>query len=134
MKVRGVWPEWSDEHRLDECELLETGPNPAVEIAAEALAEQFAKNKEATRAKFQDRFLLVTGILVDREVNETGAVRLWLKGAGDLRVDCGFDAPDRSEAERPPLGSGVRLVGEFSLLESHSAPALRGCRLITNPR
>jgi hypothetical protein len=54
-----------------------------------------------------------------------------LKGAGEVRVDCGFNAADRAEAFALKTGAPVRLVGEFSLFESNDGPALRGCRVIT---
>jgi hypothetical protein len=71
-------------------------------------------------------------MVVSMTRNELGAVRLFLKGAGEMRVDCGFNANDRAEAEAQPVGKTIRLVGEFSSFESGEAPALRGCRVITN--
>jgi hypothetical protein len=75
--------------------------------------------------------LIVSGLIIDMKKNELGAVRLILHGAGDTKVDCGFNALDRAEAEAQKVGTAVRLAGEFSALESERGPALRGCRVIS---
>jgi putative nucleic acid binding protein len=131
IKLRGRWPEAYSQPGLEACDLVETGPSLALEVKTEALAEEFVKNRDAAKAKYQDKPLIVTGVIVHATKNDLGAVRLFLQGAGEVRVDCGFDAPDRAEAESLPLGQPVRLAGEFSAFESLQGPALRGCRVIT---
>jgi tRNA_anti-like len=131
VKVRGRWTDEAVSPGLDECTLIELGTNPAQQIAAEALADEFAKNKAAARTKYQDKPLVVTGVIVDAKPNELGAIRVFLKGAGETRVDCGFNAADAAEAKALLAGQCVRVVGEFSMFESNDAPALRGCRVIT---
>ena len=130
IKLRGQWPDIWVQPSLEACELVDIGVNPALELKAEALAEEFAKGKDAVRAKYQEKPLIVTGIVVHTAKNELGAVRLFLKGAGDIRVDCGFNALDQAEAAAQMIGATVRLTGEFSAFESTEAPALRGCRVI----
>lgn len=131
VKVRGRWTDEAVSPGLDECTLIEFGTNPAQQIAAEALADEFAKNKAATRTKYQDKPLIVTGVIVDAKPNELGAIRVFLKGVGETRVDCGFNTADAAEAKALLAGQSVRVVGEFSVFESNDAPALRGCRVIT---
>jgi len=128
--VRGLWPEVVLQPGLVACTIAEAGPNPAAELRAEALAEDFAKARDAVRAKYSDKPLIVTGMVVSKTSNDLGAVRIFLQGAGELRVDCGFNAVDRAEAEAVTPGQRIRLAGEFSALESSEMPALRGCRLI----
>jgi hypothetical protein len=130
VKLRGLWPEVVSVPQLVDCEIVELGPSPAQELKAETLAELFAKDKDGTRKKYADRPLIVTGFKVDAKRNDLGAVRIFLKGAGETRVDCGFDADDGAEALATPLGQALRLVGEFSLIESMDMPALRGCRVV----
>ena len=131
IKIRGRWAEVAVQPGLEECALVELGPNPAQEVTAEALAEEFAKNKGAVRTKYQEKPLIVTGVIVDAKPNDLGAVRVFLKGAGETRVDCGFNTADVAEAKALLAGQRVRLVGEFSAIESNDGPALRGCRVIT---
>ncbi|GEM_PF-6987933 len=134
IKLRGQWPDIWVQPSLEACELVDLGTNPAQELKAEALADEFAKGKDAARAKYQEKPLIVTGIVVHAAKNELGAVRLFLKGAGDTRVDCGFNAIDQAEAGTQMIGATVRLTGEFSAFESTEAPALRGCRVITEKK
>lgn len=131
VKLRGQWPDLFVQPSLEACELVELGANPAIEMTAESLAADFVKSKEAIRAKYHEKPLIVTGMVVSMTRNELGAVRLFLKGAGEMRVDCGFNANDRAEAEAQPTGKTIRVVGEISSFESSDAPALRGCRVIT---
>lgn len=132
IKVRGQWPDFSVQPTLEACVLVELGPNPAQELKAEALAAEFVKNKEALRKQYADKPLIVTGVIVDAKPrNDLGAISIYLMGAGDVRVDCGFNATDRAEALALKSGNPVRVVGEFSPFESNDGPALRGCRVIT---
>lgn len=132
IKVRGQWPDFSVQPTLEQCVLVEVGTNPAKELKAEDLAAEFAKNKDAVRKQYADKPLIVTGVIVDAKPrNDLGAVSVYLKGASEVRVDCGFNAGDRAEAFALKRGKPVRLVGEFSLFESNDSPALRGCRVIT---
>ena len=132
IKIRGQWPDFSVQPTLEQCVLVDVGTNPAQELKAEALAAEFAKNKDGIRKQYAEKTLIVTGEIVDAKPrNDLGAVSVYLKGAGEVRVDCGFNAADRAEAFALKSGSPVRLVGEFSLFESNDGPALRGCRVIT---
>ena len=131
IKLRGQWPDILVQPSLEACELIEVGPNPAQELKAEALADEFAKNKDATRKKYDEKPLIVTGVIIDAQKRGLGAVSLLLKGAGELRVDCGFNAGDSAEAKAQMRGQTVRIAGEFAAFESSDVPALRGCRVIT---
>ncbi|MCI0684771.1 MAG: OB-fold putative lipoprotein [Gemmataceae bacterium] len=132
IKVRGQWPDVSVQPTLEACVLVDLGANPAKEINAETLAAEFAKNKDGVRKQYADKPLIVTGVIdTARPRNDLGAVSVYLKGAGAVVVDCGFNAVDRAEAFALKRGDAVRVVGEFSLFESSDGPALRGCRVIT---
>jgi len=132
IKIRGQWPDFSVQPTLEQCVLVEVGVNPAQEVKAEALAAEFAKNKDAIRKQYADKTLIVTGVIhTAKPRNDLGAVSVYLKGPGDVHVDCGFNATDRTEAFTLKEGATVRIVGEFSLFESNDGPALRGCRVIT---
>jgi hypothetical protein len=130
IKVRGLWSATLAQDGLVQCTIVERGPSTTLEMSAEALAEKFAKDKDAVRKEYSEKPLVVMGVVSDMRRNDLGAVRIFLKGAEAVRVDCGFDAADRAEAESVRMGQRVLLIGEFAALESNLEPALRSCRLI----
>jgi hypothetical protein len=130
VKLRGLWPMTLAQDGLVQCTIVERGPSTTDEMSAETLAERFAKDKDDVRKKYAEKPLVVMGVVSDMRRNDLGAVRVFLKGAEAIRVDCGFDAADRAEAESVRMGQRVLLIGEFAALESTLEPALRGCRLI----
>jgi hypothetical protein len=60
--------------RIEDAELIETGPDPAVPIAARQLSEEFAKDKEAAEKQYSHKQLLIDGVVV--EVKQKGIA--WL--------------------------------------------------------
>ena len=130
VKLRGLWPETLGQDGLVQCKIADLGPSTAQEMSAESLAEMFVKDKDGVRKKYDEKPLVIMGIVTDMRRNELGAVRVFLKGTDSARVDCGFNAADRKEAESVRMGQRVLLTGEFAALESNNEPALRGCRLI----
>jgi hypothetical protein len=131
IKLRGQFPAFFADAALVNCTLVELGPSTAVQAKAEDLAAEFAKDKEATVKKYREKTVIIAGVVESKRSNDLGAIKVILKSAGPVRTQCGFTAFEKAEAEKLQPGERVRIVGEFSALESLNEPVLLFCRVIS---
>lgn len=125
--VRGRYPDFQFGVQIMDCELAKTGPSPALTYEAEAMAGEWARDKEAAAKKWTDKPLIVSGEIVDTRANDVGAISVFLKAGDKLRVDCGFTAFEKDLASKLKKGDKVKVAGEFFESESKEGPALRFC-------
>lgn len=131
--VRGRYPDLQFGTQVMDCEIVKTGPSPALTYTAEEMAKEWARDKEAATKKWKDKPIVVSGLIVESKVNDVGAVNIFLKAADGNRVDCGFTAFEKDVATKLETGRSVKVVGEF--LESESGdtgPAVRFCMPVTD--
>src|SRR5262249_57977692 len=96
------------------CVLVQTGPSQAVVMSAEQLAKEYAADMEGTRKKYEDRWLQVTGEIVEREFNSAGASSVWLKGTDKVRVNCGFTPFEKNATRAIKIGQQLTVVGQYT--------------------
>jgi hypothetical protein len=115
VKIRGQWAEPSATATLNECVVVEAGPNPAPALTAEQLAMEYSADLPATIKKYDKKYIFLSGEIVGTETNDAGAVTVELKGDGQTKVTCAFTALDRDLAEPLKVGQKVDLIGQFTL-------------------
>jgi len=96
VKMKGRWPPAAFRPMLASCVFLDMGPNPAIKIAAPELVKEFLADKDAAARKYDNRWLIIEGVVADRRWNDKqGFWAVELKGNGKVNVSCGFGpAPD----------------------------------------
>lgn len=126
--VRGRYPDLQFGTQVMDCEVVKTGPSPALTYTAEDMAKEWAKDKEAAAKKWKDKTVIVSGEVADTKANDVGAINVYLKAADGKRVDCGFTAFDKDLAGKIKKGDRVKVVGEYLDSESKDdGPAVRFC-------
>lgn len=130
VKVKGKWPEFSISAALIHCVITEAGPSPAMRLTADQLAKEYKADPEAARKKYADKWLIVTGEVVDREFNSVGAASVQLKTTGDVKVKCSFTAFDKAQVKQFKVGQSVTLVGQFTLNFGDAEVGLYFCQAL----
>src|SRR5262249_8818295 len=104
---------------LFESVIVEAGPNPAVVITAERLAEEYAADRKATVDRYLKKYFILSGEVEKKEEHKSKFIAVYLKGKNGIRVECGFpgDSIYCPMAESIKIGQKVRVFGEFSLIE-----------------
>lgn len=112
VKARGVYV--NAQPKLEEVEIVESGPTELVTIDAVKLTAENAKDPEAFVKKYKDKTFLITGELVSSKKNASNAVFAELKGADKARVECMFANlyPDVLDGVAP--GSTIQVVGQYA--------------------
>jgi phage FluMu protein Com len=100
-------------------------------LTAEQLTNEYAANPKATNEKYQNKEVVVTGIVASKGPKKLSAVSVYLKGNGGFQVDCGFLAGDDSPSDRIQVGQQVKLLGTFLVSEhGKTTVALRFCSIV----
>ena len=113
IKLKGKFPESAYGTPLMDCVIVELSPSPVIVLSAEQLAKEYAANSEAAKKKYQDKYLRVTGEIVDRQINSAGAVAIYLKGADKVRVVCGVTSLEKNLTRSLRIGQQLTLVGQY---------------------
>jgi hypothetical protein len=111
---------------LDKCKLLEVGPDPAIIVTAFQLTKDYAANKDAVRARFEWKEVLVEGTAL--RVDSGNFLTIVLVGFDEtavppVRVEAEFDFDRRTEAAKVKKGDKIKIKGTVSL--SLEKPGLR---------
>ncbi|HJZ92889.1 MAG TPA: leucine-rich repeat domain-containing protein [Gemmataceae bacterium] len=134
VKIKGKWPEFSVSAALVASVLTETGPSPAVRLTADELAKEYKADREAAEKKYKEQYLIVTGEVIDRELNSVGAASVQLKAAGEVKVKCSFTAFAKSQAKALKVGQTVTLIGQYTLNFGGQEVGLYFCQTLRPPK
>jgi hypothetical protein len=110
VKLRGTWPKHATLPSLSDCVIVQAGENPAIKISAEELSRQCQADPGLVR-KFGGKYLLVDGQVVSREDSLTAPLKIFLKGAGALSVECEISLAERELARDVKAGQSLKVLG-----------------------
>jgi hypothetical protein len=137
VKVRGkVLPSEGRLAQIGDCKIVETGPSPAITVDAASLATEYAKDKQATIKKYEQKILILTGEIAEKRKDDN-SVTLVLKGGNDVEVNCGFLLISHASVVAPlTVGQQVKVVGEFNSVftAKDKAVGIWNCNLITSAK
>jgi hypothetical protein len=115
VKVKGMFPESTASPMLAASVIVEAGPSQTVTLSAEQLAREYAANALAAKKKYNDKYLLVSGEVVDKSYNSAGAPSVAMKGDGKVRVACNFTANENVLTRSMQPGQTIQVLGQFTL-------------------
>jgi predicted Zn finger-like uncharacterized protein len=129
VKVKGLcYTQQAPPHLyLMECQILEAGPNPAIEISAVDLAKEFAADKEAAGKKYTEKQLVVEGVVVEvlPKTDKEPYPQLILEGANNkegkpIRIRAGPHIEHHQEFSNTKKGDKVKIKGKCNDLEPNN--------------
>lgn len=129
VKVVGRFTAKSGAAALIDCTVVDGGKSTTPTLTAAELAHEYGENREATVKKYDEKFLIVSGEVLQKEINDAGAVQLDLKGEDKTIVRCMFPASEKDVAEAIKSGQKVSVVGEFTLNLAPGQVKLYSCFL-----
>ena len=102
-------------------ELTVVGPDPALIVSAEQLAEDYGKDATAAKAKYGDKWLLLTGTVVEVKKGKSGADFVVLQGfdeksAKPIRIEAAYPLEGKRFFEKLTKGDKVTIKGECGSL------------------
>lgn len=105
-------------------------------LTSEELARQYASNAAAVKKRYDDKLLLLTGQIVAKQANDLGAVSLFLRSVGSVKVKASFTAFSQKETKPLRIGQYVQLKGEFNaaLNLDNGEVGVYFCCLAADPR
>lgn len=128
VKLRGKLPERLFGAQLQDCEIVEAGPSPAIATSAESLAAELAADPKAMHAKYQDAYFFLEGT-VDGFDDKLSCV-VYLKGSAGVRVRCAFDVfGEQQQIPSLKVGSRVHVVGHYPHFGEDNEVFLQLCLL-----
>ena len=71
--VKGKFPEFAISASLAECQIMKVEGDRAALLTPDQLAKEYEEDKEATKKKYDEKFLILQGEIADKESNEAGA-------------------------------------------------------------
>lgn len=84
-------------------------------MTAQDSADAYKKYPKATTEKYNEKYLILIGKIIDREFNSVGAASIQLDVEGDVKVKCSFTAFEKSQTRKLEVAHKVTLVGQFTL-------------------
>jgi Leucine-rich repeat (LRR) protein len=133
IKLKGKFPEDAFGAALVHCVFVDTGTNPAITMTAQQLAKEYAADKEAANKKYNEKYLILTGEVVDRQFNSAGAASMTLKVDGKVRVKVSFTAFDKGAVKPIKVGQQLKVVGQYALNFDAEEVSLYFCHPIKQP-
>jgi hypothetical protein len=133
---------------LIDCIIVKKGDNPAIEITAEQLTQEYAAGVDATNQKYENKYLILTGEVAEQKPSPAPThADLYFKGSGTVRVKCMIDShkgglnalgadPKDANSLAPPdmTGKQVTLIGKYGLQLDNKQVELSDCELITKKK
>jgi uncharacterized protein (DUF1330 family) len=126
--IRGRWTEMGAYIRLNECTVIKAEPDPAISITAVELTKAAASNEETAKKKYNDKYLIVEGVVAKTEKKDKFSFQVTLEGFDEnvpepVRVDVLFNLLVVSEKNKKRLaalkkGDTIKLRGQPSVLKS----------------
>ena len=133
VKVVGRFTAESGAAALVDCVVTEAGKIAIPSLTAAELAHEYIDNRDATVRKYDEKYLIVTGEVVQKETNDAGAVQLDLKGEDKMVIRCTFAPSEKDAAEALKAGEKVSVLGEFTLNLAPGQVKLYSCFLRPPP-
>jgi Leucine-rich repeat (LRR) protein len=133
IKLKGKWPQDPFGPSLHHCVFVDTGKSPAIILTAQELAKEYAADKDATGKKYADKYLIVTGEVVDKEFNSVGAASVTLKVEGKVKVKCSFTAFEKGMVKPIKIGQQLKAVGQYTLNFGDEEVVVYFCHPIKQP-
>ena len=130
VKIKGKFPEMAFSAALVACVVTEVEKSPVITLTADQLAKEYKADRPAAEKKYQDKYLILTGELADRQFNSAGAVSIQLKTEGPVKVTCSFTAFDKSRVKQLKIGQKVTLVGQYTLNFDEAEVRLYFCQVL----
>lgn len=113
--IKGEWPEFAFAAALVNCSVMKTGPAKHFELTAEALAKEVAADTDdQTNKKYKDKYIVLSGKVIDKTFNSAGAGTLTLETSGKPAVKCSFTAFDKSGVKAIKVGDTIRVAGQYT--------------------
>jgi hypothetical protein len=133
VKVVGRFTAQSGAAALVDCVVAEAGKIAVPSVTAAVLAHEYIDDRNAAVRKYDEKHLIVTGEVVQKETNDAGAVQLDLKGEGTTNIRCTFTSSEKEVADAVKVGQKVSVLGEFTLNLAPGQVKLYSCFLRTPP-
>ena len=124
---------------MSDCRILDIGKSTYIETTAEDLAQEFAADKKAARAKYAGNVVMLDGSFVDlRKTKETFDLPiLRFDGVANVSghplvvwVECGDDVFNQLQRMRLKNGDRVRVLAVFSsFVENEGRVMLRKAKI-----
>jgi hypothetical protein len=89
-------------------------------MTATELAEQFTKEKDKLKEKWDDKWAYVEGEFVRSDTSKNGILYLLLKGSGGVDVKCFVGADSKKQVEKLKPGQKVKVLGQVSVYDEPS--------------
>ena len=134
VKLVGRFTAQSGAASLLDCMVVEAGKIAIASLTAPQLAHEYIENRDDTVRKYDEKYLIVTGEVVQKETNDAGAVQLDLKGEDKTIVRCTFTASEKAVADAVKVGQKVSILGEFTLNLAAGEVKLYSCFLRAAPQ
>jgi len=115
VKIKGKWPDYPFVPTLIHCDFIETGKYEGIALSAAELAKEYATDHEAASKKYDKKYLILTGVVENKEFNSAGAASVQLKVAGKVKVFCSFTAFEKDVTKAIKVGQSIKLIGEYTL-------------------
>lgn len=131
IKVKG-----RDERSLENCVIVDYGKDPSITISPEELTKEYQADPEATRKKYDEKYLRLEGDVVSLTLGKKGEIgrtpdKLVLKGNEGVQIECWFIGDFRSkEPENAQGQTRLKIVGMFKKDEDKSKVKLENCHAI----
>jgi hypothetical protein len=108
---------------LFNCVFTELGPNPAMNLSAVELSREFFTDKNAAEKKYNLKYLVITGDIIDKTVDRSSDGRLelnthiFLRGDNGRRVECDFRYNQADVTKTLEAGQRIKLFGRCGSLQ-----------------
>lgn len=133
--VKGKFPEFVVTTSLIECQIVKVEGERAPLLTPDELAKEFEKDSEATKKKYDEKFLILQGEIAAKAANDAGAVSLTLKTTqSEVKVKCSFTAFEKEETSALQVGQTVTVLGQFTLNLGEEEVGLYFCNLMDAPK
>jgi hypothetical protein len=133
VKLKGKMPEHGEPDDLFGCVFVETGPNPALTVTAEQLAGEQATNPEAAVTKYNEKWIILEGELLEKNGDKN---QLVVKGKGEVKVLCSFGAAamDKERMNALEVGRKVKVFGQAAVYKTGNVIYLNQCPMTAKAR
>jgi hypothetical protein len=118
---------------LEDGEVVEAGPDPAVALPAGRLITEFAAHRDDVRRDYNDKWLLVEGTVQDTSTKDPPTITL--DGAGTdptkaVRIVARFRLGRETDPAKVKKGDKVKLKGQATLYLDDNNVVLDECKLV----
>jgi hypothetical protein len=133
VKVSGIAILMNDAVELGEARFAPDGPSLLIHMTAADLVAEYRKDPEAAKKKYSDKSMILTGTVVQKQIN-SGKPSMLTLGTGDDAVYCRYSnsGADTKKVLGPVQpGQTVKLAGDYNAYGDEKGPQLQNCNLIT---